>query len=343
MKKEKKYGVLLLNLGTPDSPTTKDVRKYLSEFLNDPRVIDISPLARWFLVNFIIVPFRAPKSAKEYKKLFKLGGGRSPLLAYSKSLKDKVNNLTGNEFDIELAMRYGNPSMDDVLDRMQTKNYDEIIIFPLYPQYASASSGSSIEKALNIINKWLVVPEIKVMGQFYDDVRYLNCIKNRAEAFNMKNYDHVLFSYHGLPERHVSKVHIDGKPCADHHCKEEINESNKFCYKATCYATTRHLVKMLGLKEGEYSTSFQSRLGNDPWIKPFTEQVVENIAKNACKRLLVFSPAFIADCLETTIEISEEYLNIFRQNGGEVLDLVPSLNEGDDWAECIVDMVNDYV
>ena len=343
MKKEKKYGVLLLNLGTPDSPETKDVRRYLSEFLNDPRVIDLSPIKRWFLVNLIIVPFRAPKSAKEYKKLFKLGGGKSPLLTYSKSLKDKVNNLTGNEFDIELAMRYGNPSMDDVLNRMRTKNYDEIIIFPLYPQYASASSGSSIEKALNIINKWWVIPEIKVIGQFYDDIRYLNCIKNRANAFNLKNYDHILFSYHGLPERHVNKVYLDAKLCKDHECDKEVNESNKHCYKATCYATTRHLVKMFKLKEGEYSTSFQSRLGNDPWISPFTDQVVEKLAKNRCKRLLVFSPAFVADCLETTIEISEEYLNIFRQNGGEVLDLVPSLNDEDDWVESLADIISDNV
>ena len=189
---------------------------------------DLSPLYRWLLVNCIIVPFRAPKSAKEYQKLFKLGGGSSPLLTYSKNLKEKVNNLTSENFNVELAMRYGNPSMDDVLKRMQSKNYDEIIIFPLYPQYASASSGSSVEKAFKIINKWWTIPDIKVISQFYDDLSFLKCIKNRASDFDINSYDHIIFSYHGLPERHVDKVYSDGKPCTDHHCEDQINESNKY-------------------------------------------------------------------------------------------------------------------
>tara|TARA_B100000780_G_scaffold138535_1_gene96918 strand:+ start:40 stop:1068 length:1029 start_codon:yes stop_codon:yes gene_type:complete len=328
-----KIGVLILNLGTPNSPSVKDVRVYLREFLNDPRVIDIGRIAQLLLVNLIIVPFRAPKSAKEYKKLFKIGRGKSPLLTYGKNLTSKLKKLASKEFDVELAMRYGSPSMENVLGKMRVENYDKIYIFPLYPQYASASSGSTIEKAFRIINKWWVIPEVSVIGQFYDNPNYIKCIVNRAKEFDIPQYDHVMFSYHGIPERHVNKVYLDGKPCADHSCEDEINSLNANCYKATCYATTRLLVKALKLKEGSYSTCFQSRLGRDPWLKPYTDHTVEKLGKEGKKRLLVFSPAFVADCLETTIEIGEEYLELFQEHGGKEIQLVPSLNDNDDWAE----------
>ena len=339
----RKKGVLILNLGTPDSPSVKDVRVYLREFLNDARVIDIGRIAQLLLVNLIIVPFRAPKSAKEYKKLFKIGGGKSPLLTYGKNLTSKLKSLAGSKFDIELAMRYGNPSMDKVLEEMRLKNYDEIFIFPLYPQYASASTGSTIEKAFKIINKWWVIPEVSIIGQFYDNFHFLECIKKRASNFDIPKYDHVVFSYHGIPERHVDKVYLDGKPCSDHSCESEINEENTNCYKATCYATTRLLVKVLSLKDGDYSTCFQSRLGRDPWLTPYTDHVIEKLGKDGKKKLLVFSPAFVADCLETTIEIGEEYLELFKEHGGEELHLVPSLNDDDDWAEALFKIIKDKI
>ena len=339
----RKKGVLILNLGTPDSPSVKDVRVYLREFLNDPRVIDIGRISQLLLVNLIIVPFRAPKSAKEYKKLFKIGGGKSPLLTYGKNLTSKLKSLAGSKFDIELAMRYGNPSMDKVLGEMRLKNYDEIFIFPLYPQYASASTGSTIEKAFKIINKWWVIPEVSIIGQFYDNFHFLECIKKRASNFDIPKYDHVVFSYHGIPERHVDKVYLDGKPCSDHSCESEINDENTNCYKATCYATTRLLVKVLSLKDGEYSTCFQSRLGRDPWLTPYTDHVIEKLGKDGKKKLLVFSPAFVADCLETTIEIGEEYLELFKEHGGEELHLVPSLNDDDDWAEALFKIIKDKI
>ena len=339
----RKKGVLILNLGTPDSPSVKDVRVYLREFLNDPRVIDIGRIAQLLLVNLIIVPFRAPKSAKEYKKLFKIGGGKSPLLTYGKNLTSKLKSLAGSQCDIELAMRYGNPSMDKVLGEMRLKNYDEIYIFPLYPQYASASTGSTIEKAFKIINKWWVIPEVNVIGQFYDNTYFLDCIINRAKKFDIPKYDHIVFSYHGIPERHVDKVYLDGKPCSDHSCEDEINDENTNCYKATCYATTRLLVKALSLKDGDYSTCFQSRLGRDPWLTPYTDHVIEKLGKDGKKKLLVFSPAFVADCLETTIEIGEEYLELFKEHGGEELHLVPSLNDDDDWAEALFKIIKDKI
>ena len=331
----KKKGVLILNLGTPNSPSVKDVRVYLREFLNDPRVIDIGRIAQLLLVNLIIVPFRAPKSAKEYKKLFKIGNGKSPLLTYGKNLTQKLEVIGKQDYDIALAMRYGSPSMEEVLAKMRLENYDQLYIFPLYPQYASASSGSTIEKAFKIINKWWVIPEVSVIGQFYDHPSYIQCIVNRASKFNLADFDHVVFSYHGIPERHVDKVYLDGKPCADHSCEDEINNANGHCYKATCYATTRLLVEALKIPDQKFSTCFQSRLGRDPWLTPYTDHVIEKLGKDGVKKILVFSPAFVADCLETTIEIGEEYLELFQEHGGEELQLVPSLNDQEDWAKAM--------
>lgn len=323
----KKTGVLLIQLGTPDSPRTGDVRRYLSEFLNDPRVIDIPWLARKILVNGIIVPFRAPKSAKIYKELWEHGKGISPLITHSVNVQNKLKEIFKNEnVTIELAMRYQNPSLDSVLERMHQANYDQIIILPLFPQYASASSGSAIEKAMNIIRKWWVIPEIKIISQFWENEGYINSIVERTKAFNISDYDHILFSYHGLPERQVDKVYEGTDLCTDQPCESEVNDKNKFCYKATSYATTRLIAAKLGLKEEQYTVCFQSRL-DKKWLTPFSDKVVEEQAKKGAKKLLVFSPAFVADCLETIIEIGTEYQEIFEKHGGEKVQLVPSSND----------------
>ena len=208
-------------------------------------------------------------------------------MTYGINLTEKVKKMSHNQFDTYLAMRYGNPSMEKVLGEMRLKNYDQIIIFPLYPQYASATTGSISEKAFKIISKWWVIPEIKIMGQFYDDYRYLECVKSRTLEFDLQSYDQILFSYHGIPERHVDKVYLDGKPCKDHDCDTEINDSNKHCYKATCFATTRHLAKILNLKEDQHRTTFQSRLGRDPWLTPYTDKTVEKLGKDGMKKILV--------------------------------------------------------
>jgi len=328
--------VLLINLGTPDSPSVKDVRKYLFEFLNDPRVIDINPIGRFFLVNFIIVPFRAPKSAKIYKELWTKDG--SPIMIYGESVKEKLQKELGNDFEVELAMRYKNPSLHEVCARMEKRGYEKIIILPLFPQYASASTGSAIEKVMKLISKWWVIPEIKIISQFYDNENYLNCVIEQSKKYNLNDYDHILFSYHGLPERQVDKVYSDGKPCKDHKCEDEINEDNKYCYKATCFATTRSLAEKLNLPKERYTVCFQSRLDKD-WLEPFSDKVVEEWAKKGAKKLLVFSPAFVADCLETTVEIGIEYQKIFKDNGGEKVQLVESLNDHPMWIETLKKMV----
>jgi ferrochelatase len=334
----KKTGVLLIQLGTPDSPKTSDVRRYLSEFLNDPRVIDLPWLARKLLVNGIIVPFRAPKSAKIYKELWEHGNGVSPLLTYTlESQRLLAERLQNENITVEVAMRYQNPSLDLVLDRMHKANYDQIIIIPLFPQYASASSGSAVEKAMNIIRKWWVIPEVKIVAQFYDHPAYIDAVVDRAKAFDLKEYDHILFSYHGLPERHVDKVYNDGL-CEDQPCETEINAENTFCYKATSYATTRLIAEKLGIKEEDYTVCFQSRL-DKKWLEPFSDKVVEEWGKKGAKKLLAFSPAFVADCLETIIEIGDEYQEIFEEFGGEKVQLVPSSNDHPRFIDCLEDLV----
>ena len=331
-----KTGVLLVNLGTPDSPSVKDVRKYLLEFLNDPRVIDIPSAIRFFLVNFIIVPFRAPKSAEIYKMLWTEKG--SPILIYGESVIEKLQKELGENYEVELAMRYQNPSLDSVLAKMRVKNYRKIIVIPLFPQYASATTGSVIEKVMKIVSKWRVIPEIKFIGQFFDNEGYLNTIVERSKKFNLNEYDHILFSYHGLPERQVDKVYFDSKPCSDHKCDKELNDENIYCYKATCYATTRLIVSKLKIPKDKYTVCFQSRL-DKKWLEPFSDEVVIEQAKKGAKKLLVFSPAFVADCLETTVEIGIEYQKLFKEHGGEKVQLVESLNDHPLWIKTLKEIV----
>ncbi len=339
---KKKVGVLLINLGTPDSPKVSDVRTYLTEFLNDPRVIDIPWLARKILVNLIIVPFRAPKSAKIYKALFEKYNGESPLLTYGNILREKLGDrLADDNVTVELAMRYQNPSLDEVCARMEKANYDEVIVFPLFPQYASSSTGSALEKALRLIRNWYVIPELKVISQYFDNEGYIDTIVARASKYDLSEYDHILFSYHGLPVRQVDKVYED-RQCDNHDCDKELNDENRWCYKATSYATTRMIAAKLGITEEDYTVCFQSRLDKN-WLEPFSDKVIEELGKNGAKKLLVFSPAFVADCLETSIEIGEEYQGIFEKFGGEKVQLVESLNDHPHWIETCEKMIRERI
>ena len=328
--------VLLINLGTPDSPAVKDVRKFLREFLNDPRVIDIPKIARFLIVNFIIVPFRAPKSAKNYKELWTEKG--SPILIYGKSVKMKLQEALGEKYKVELAMRYQNPGLDEVLAQMEKKNYDKIIVVPLFPQYASAITGSIIEKVMKIISKWFIIPGKKIINQFYDDEGYLNTIAEQAKKYNINDYDHILFSYHGLPIRQVDKVYGDGTLCEEHNCEDEITDKNKYCYKATCYATTRLLVEKMSIPKEKYTVCFQSRL-DKKWLEPFSDKIVIKQTKKGAKKLLIFSPAFVSDCLETTIEIGKEFQWLFEEHGGEKIQLVESLNDHPMWIDALKNIV----
>ena len=335
----KKTAVLLIQLGTPDSPKTSDVRRYLGEFLNDPRVIDLPWLARKLLVNGIIVPFRAPKSAKIYKELWDLSEGLSPLLVHTQKVQEKLKDrLKSSNVDVYMAMRYQNPSMANVMEEMRALHYDHVIVLPLFPQYASASSGSAIERAMKIMSKWWTTPEISIVNQFWDNAGYIDSIVERSKAFNLKDHDHILFSYHGLPEKHVDKVYEGDNLCTEVPCETEINDKNSMCYKATSYATTRLIAGKLGLKEEDYTVCFQSRL-DKKWLTPFSDKVVEEQGRKGAKKLLAFSPAFVADCLETVIEIGHEYQEIFEEHGGEKIQLVPSSNDHERFIDGLEDII----
>ena len=330
-----KIGVLLINLGTPKSPTTRDVRSYLFQFLNDKRVIDLPWIIRKLLVNLIIVPFRAPKSAKIYKELWTEEG--SPIIFHTNNLKNKLSTDLGEKYIVDYAMRYKKPSINAALNKFKHENLKQIIIIPLFPQYASATNGSVMEEVMNIVKNWWVIPELNFISQFYNEELFLDGFAEKGAQYNLKEYDKILFSFHGLPERHVDKVY-NNSLCQDNDCEEGITELNQFCYKATCYETAKQIAKRLKINESDYIVTFQSRLDNK-WLKPFSDDIIIERAKKGDKKLLVFSPAFVADCLETIIEIGVEYQELFTENGGEKVQLVESLNDSEIWMNCLKSMI----
>ncbi len=327
--------LLIVNLGTPDKPTYLSVFKYLKQFLMDGRVININPILRFFLVNFIICPTRSFSSAKVYKKVWDPNSG-SPLLHNTKKLSEKLNNKL-DDYDVYFAMRYQNPSIENTLDEILKKNPDEIVVLPLFPHYASATSGSVYEEISRIISKKWVVPNIRFINQFYDNKKFIDAWVDKASKFDIKSYDKIVFSYHGIPNSHVDNVYPDSI-CNDHDCENKISEDNKFCYKATTYQTTKLLAERLNISPDNYHVTYQSRLTNK-WLTPFTDKLLESLPSKGYKNVLVFSPAFTADCLETIIEIGDEYKELFDKSGGESLDYVESLNYSDLWADAIIDII----
>ena len=241
-----KPALLIVNLGTPDSPSYFHVFKYLREFLMDGRVIDIPAFFRFILVTLIICPLRSFSSGKIYKQLWDLSGGESPLLKNTRELTTKLNEAQ-EKFNVFYAMRYQTPSIKSTLAHIQKTNPTDLIVFPLFPHYASASTGSAIEKAMKIMSKWWVIPEVTFISQYWDHPGFIDACIERAKQYNLDEYEHFLFSYHGVPERHVDKVYLDGSPCKDHDCETELTDTNKYCYKATCFATTRLIVERLGI------------------------------------------------------------------------------------------------
>jgi len=330
-----KTAVLLLNVGTPDAPEVKAVRRYLSEFLNDPRVIGGPWLFRKILVNLIIVPFRAPKSTRLYKKLWTETG--SPLLVNGKRLEAKVQQRLGDRYLVRLAMNYGQPAVKEVLKEVVAAGVERIIAFPLYPQYASSTTGSSVARVMRVLSDELHMPAFTSVLQYFDDPRYLSAMKDRLSGCYLAAYDHILFSFHGLPLSQVEAAH-GGKSCDSFHCISESNEQNRFCYQAACYATARNLIRTMEIDEDRATVCFQSRLTSN-WLQPFTDQTLRELAGKGCKKVLVICPSFTADCLETTVEIGHEYCALFLSLGGTTLDLAESLNDSDAWVEAVAQMV----
>jgi ferrochelatase len=333
-----KKGVLLVNLGTPDSPKTSDVRRYLDEFLMDGRVIDVNPALRTFLVKGIIVPFRGPKSAKTYQKVWTDEG--SPLMVYSVKAAELLKQRLGDAYHVELAMRYQNPSIASALQKLKAAQVDSIKVIALFPQYASATTGSVHDKVMEIVRTWQAIPDISFVNSFYDNDTMIEAFAENGAKYHPESYDHILFSFHGLPQRQLMKGDDTGSHCLKvANCCETITEANKFCYSAQSHATARLIAAKLNLPKEKYTVTFQSRLGRDPWAQPYTSEIITELANKGNKRILVFCPAFVADCLETIYEIAEEYNDEFRHLGGEKVQLVESLNDSPLWIDALEELV----
>ena len=327
-------GLLLINLGTPDDPGYLSVFKYLRQFLMDPKVITVPYILRFILVSIIIVPFRAFSSGKIYKKIWTENG--SPLIVNTSALADKVSKKVPH-IEVEFAMRYQSPSIEDKLKKLISLNLDEIIILPLFPQYSTATTGSVFDEISRVLKKQSVTPSIKFINQFYEQESFIDSWEDKLKSFDVDKYDHILFSYHGLPTKAVDDIYDDSL-CADNNCENKITNENKFCYKATCYETTRLIASRFNLPSEKYTVSFQSRLTKN-WIEPFTDEVLEDFPSKGIKNILVLSPAFTADNLETLYEIDDEYKELFIENGGKSLTMVPSLNDSSKWADSIVKII----
>ena len=333
-----KKGVLLFNLGTPDAPTRGAVYRYLKEFLLDRRVIDYPWIPRNLLVRGLIAPLRSGKSAKLYQQLWTENG--SPLKYYGELLAAGVQEgLDKEEYVVELAMRYQSPSIESALDSLLKQQVSEIIVFPLFPQYAGATTGSIHEEVMRLLAKKETIPNVKMVNSYFDEPAMINIFADNARQFDLSSYDYIMFSFHGLPQRQLRKADDCNHCLVTENCCGSISRINQFCYSAQCHATTRAIATELGLTEDQYTTTFQSRLGPDAWAQPYTSAVLEEQAKKGAKRILVFSPAFVADCLETIIEISDEYQEEFEEMGGEKVDLVPSLNDDPRWIAAVTEMV----
>jgi len=328
-----KKGILLVNLGTPDSPSNADVRKYLREFLMDERVIDINPIARTLLVKGIIAPTRGPKSAKLYRQIWDEKTG-SPLLHYSKLQQQLLQQRLGDDYIVELAMRYQSPSIELALGRLKDALVNDIRVIPMFPQYASASTGSVYEKVMRLVKDWPTSPNISFINSFHDNELMIETFADNAKKYQPETYDHILFSFHGLPQRQLIKSDHTHSYCLKvNDCCKTLNDTNKFCYSAQSHHTAKLIAEKLNISEEKYTICFQSRLGSDPWVQPYTSEVVAKLAKEGKKRLLVFCPAFVADCLETVYEVTKEYGDEFKALGGEHVQLVESLNDSPIWIE----------
>lgn len=333
---QKQTGILLVNLGTPDSPATSDVRRYLKEFLLDPRVIDIPALPRQLLVRGIIAPFRAPKSAKSYKAIWTEQG--SPLMVYSQRASELLQDALGNEYVVRLAMRYQSPSIASVLGEMQKLQLKKIRVIPLFPQYASATTGSVHQRVMEVVSNWQTIPDIEFVNSYPAHPLVIETFAENGKAQNPEHYDHILFSFHGLPQRQLRKADMGNHCLSSGSCCENYGRHNQYCYGAQCQLTARSIAEKMGIPREKYTVCYQSRLGKDPWIQPYTSSVLKELAKVGKKRILVFSPAFVADCLETIFEIGTEYQEEYEEMGGEHVQLVPSLNDHPRWIEALKDL-----
>jgi len=323
-----KNALLLINLGTPKSPNRNDVKQYLAEFLTDKRVIDLPLFVRYILVYAFILPFRPKKTAEAYQSIWTEQG--SPLLFHSQKLLYKLQQSSGDHIQVALGMRYGSPSIEQAIESIQ--NCKQITILPLYPQYSSATTGSSIEKCLDILKKQTRIPSLTIIREFYQHPEFISAQAEIIRKY-ITNCDHLLFSYHGIPERQLKKSGCTS-PCEKVCTTNAIEDQD--CYKFQCHKTSEKIAEQLSLKKKDYSVSFQSRLGKTSWIKPYTDEVLPKLAHQGIKRLAVSCPSFVSDCLETLEEIGIRAKEQWLQLGGEDFQLIPCLNDSDHWVEALL-------
>lgn len=328
----KKYGVLLINLGTPSDCDPASVRVYLREFLNDPRVIDLPWLIRKILLNFIILPFRPKESAKAYQKIWTEKG--SPLLTHSIILKKALDKEFGSDMPIEIGMRYGSPSIASALNKLD--DVEHLIVVPLFPQYSSAATGSAIEKVYQEIKSKRTQPNLVVIRDFFSYPGFLDAQAKLIAEKKVDPTSHLLFSYHGLPEQHLLKGGC--KSICAPICPQK-NDNPISCYRKQCYQTTHEIAKRLNLTEDQYTTSFQSRLGKTPWIKPYTDHTLENLREQGIKNIAIVCPSFIADCLETLEEIGMQAKEQWHSLGGEGFQLIECLNNEPTWVTALAKLI----
>ncbi len=334
-----RIGLLLVNLGTPRAATKRSVYRYLSEFLTDRRVIELPAFFRYLLVQGLIIPSRVAASTRSYQSVWTEKG--SPLLQAGLELEELVQKRLGEAFLVKLAMRYQDLSIESRLKLLEEERVKHIVIFPLFPQYSSSTTGSVFEEALSVLGKSSQIPDLSLINNYCDHPAFIQAFAKKVADKDLGDYDHIVFSYHGLPKKSLSKNDPHGLCQKTASCCENLSDANRFCYAAQCRATTKALAKSLKLNPAQYSQSFQSRLGKDIWLEPYTKEVLEDLAHQGAKRVLVFCPAFVADCLETLQEIAMEYQEDFRKAGGELLELVPSLNSDPAWVEAVATIVEE--
>lgn len=334
-------GILLLQLGTPDSPNTRDVRRYLREFLSDPRVMTMPALVRTLVLYGVILPFRPRRTAEAYAQIWSPQG--SPLLVHTRKLASAVAARLGSGYTVEIGMRYGSPSIASAVEKLLGAGAERLVVVPLFPQYSSAATGSAVAKVFEVLDGRAAIPPVTVVGDFHDHPGFVQAVAAVAgEALDRFRADYVLFSYHGLPETQV-RAADPGEWCFRAGCCTEVRRENRFCYRAQCFATTRAVAAALDLDEGTFGTSFQSRLAGQRWIEPYTDRVIAELADRGVRRLAVIVPSFVADCLETLEEIGIRGREQWRELGGEDFLAVPCVNAAEPWVAGLVDIIREAV
>ncbi|MEE2947806.1 MAG: ferrochelatase [Verrucomicrobiota bacterium] len=335
-----KKGVLLVNLGSPDSPAVGDVRRYLREFLMDERVLDISWIVRFFLVHFLILPKRPKESSEAYQQVWLPEG--SPLVVTSKNVRAQLQEQV--DVPVELAMRYQNPSIEQGIDHLLDHGVDEILLIPLFPHYAMSSYETAVEKTQTILKQRLRSVNLVIQPPFFDHPDYIRALFASARKTLDHGYDHLLFSFHGLPERQLRKTDPSGIHClAAKDCCTGNHSSHNTCYRAQCFKTVDAFLRVAGIPPEKHSVAFQSRLGRDPWLQPYTDLELPRLARQGVRRMLVICPAFVSDCLETIEEIGIRAKETFTEAGGESLELVPCMNEHPLWIKALENMVGNFL